>query len=85
MIRLKKEAWLKFDEATGKHYLFCIQTGRHFLLNEVSYRMLELIQENKSKEEIIEAVTSGFEVSVSECVRDLDNLIQLISDSGLIE
>lgn len=85
MIRLKSEIWLKVDKDLDRFFLFCTQTGRHFVLNEVSHRMVELIKENKEKAEIIEELVRDYEVSPAECKKDLEDLIQSLERANLVE
>lgn len=61
ILQLKEEYILfKFDIGNGKFWLFNIENGDSFKLNQTSYNMLLLIDGKKSVEEINECLVDKF-------------------------
>lgn len=84
MLKLVDEVHLKYDEASSNYYLFCVQTGKHFRLNEIAYEMLSRLSEGKERIEIIDWMVEHFDVDTSTCKEDLENLLSFLSENNLI-
>lgn len=84
MLKLADEVRLMHDEASDNYYLFCIQTGKHFRLNEIAYEMLSRLSEGKQRIEIIDWVAERFDVDAGTCEEDLEELLSFLSENRLV-
>ncbi len=84
MLKLTDEARLMYNKSSGNYYLFCIQTGKHFRLNEISYNILKQLEQGKKQDEITEWIAGHYETDISTCNKDLDELLAFLELHELI-
>lgn len=54
-------------------------------LNDVGARVLELIDADKTLEQVIEAMSSEYDVSPEELGRDVERFVAEMRDAGIVE
>ena len=64
---------------------FIPSLGISFEMNETARRIVELIKEGKSKEEIIKAISEEFDVGWREAYIDVEDFFLKLKVYGLIE
>jgi hypothetical protein len=62
-----------------------VGSGVYFGLDTVGTRMWQLMSEHGSTEKVVEAMLSEYEVQEAQVRRDLNTLIEQLSDKGLIK
>lgn len=87
-MKLKNEMILR--EVAGE--IIAIPVGKTALnfngmicLNEVSAEIWKGLQENKSKEDILESILQVFDVSREEAAADLEEFLQQLRENNLLE
>ena len=60
-------------------------TGVYFGLDTVGTRMWQLMSEHGSTDNVVETMLNEYEVEEGQLRRDLDNLIQQLSEKGLVK
>lgn len=61
-----------------------LQSGIYYGLNQVGARFWELIQTPTSLAEVRSSLLEDYDVTVEECDRDLQTMVQKLADAGLI-
>jgi hypothetical protein len=84
MLKLTEEVRLIKDDASENYYLFCIQTGKHFRLNDVAYEMLKRLSDGKNRIEIVDCIVEHFDIDNSTCKMDLEALLSVLSENNLL-
>ncbi len=74
--------WKEFDKES---VLLNLSTGFYFRLNQVGTFVWPLIDGKKNLSEIINAVTSHFEVSQRQANKDIHNFIEQLVTENLIQ
>ena len=69
------------DEAVVLHF----ENGIYFGLNEVSARIMELIAEPKTVSEIVDVLTSEYDVDTATCRKDVIDLLIQLQENDLID
>jgi hypothetical protein len=73
-------------ENEEKSYAFNVVSGNGFELNEVSYFILNLIQNKTDLEEILRNITTEYKISREEALKDFNEFIdQCICDGILLK
>jgi hypothetical protein len=62
-----------------------LEGGTYYSLDAVGARIWQLIQKPRTVEEILDSLTSEYEVDPVRCRRDLVVLFQRLTEEGLIE
>jgi hypothetical protein len=62
-----------------------LKAGMYYGLDSVGARVWDLIQQPRSAGEILDILTSEYDVDPDRCERDLITLLQRLADEGLIE
>lgn len=68
----------------GESVILDLEQGAYFGLNTVGARVWELLQEPITVGQIVDAVTSEYEVDRDQCVDDVLRLLQDLNDHDLI-
>lgn len=77
---------LKKNIATSEAGLiFNPGTGDSFSVNNTGAEILVMLKDNKRQEEIIEYLSSKFDVEKIQLEKDMDDFIYLLSDYNLLE
>jgi len=77
---------LKKNIATSEAGLiFNPGTGDSFSVNNTGAEILVMLKDNKKHEEIIEYLSSKFDVEKIQLEKDMDDFIYLLSDYNLLE
>lgn len=83
-LQLSAQIYLKYDEASNSYYLFCLEDGRHYSLNQTSYEILKMMQEGKNKREIAEIMRKTYNVAIDRCIKDIEDLLDFLSRNKLL-
>ena len=78
------QMYLKHDEAANSYYLFCLDNGKHYRLNETSYEIVKKIQEGKSKSEIVKWMEETYNVAIDLCTNDIEELFGFLLENKLL-
>ena len=73
-----------FRDLAGEAVILNLATGTYFGLDAVGTRLWHLITEHGSTEKVIEALLAEYEVEEGQLRRDVDDLIQQLTDKGLV-
>jgi hypothetical protein len=60
-------------------------TGKYFGLNDVGALIWDLLSEDHDRDELVEAVLSGYDVEISVAKTDVDELVEQLRDANLID
>ena len=74
-----------YQELDSESVILNMQSGLYYSLNEVGTYIWAMLVEERTLEEIITNIVTGFEVTVDQAERDLFKLIQELLASGLVE
>ncbi len=80
--RMASEA-LKNLALSDTGFVFDPTTGNTYTLNETALAIVRLLKQDKTKEEIIQSITSEYEVDVDEIERDYSDMVIQLSELGL--
>ncbi len=69
----------------GKYWVFNIDTGEHYTLNETSYWILEQIAENIPLQSILKGFLSSFNVNEAEGKSDFNEIITNYINEGILK
>lgn len=61
------------------------ESGEYFTVNGVGTSMIALLQQEKSEEEVAQAIAAEYEVNVDEAKSDFAELLNTLKEQGLIE
>ena len=64
-------------------FVFDPTTGNTYTLNETALAIVRLLKQDKTKEEILQAITTEYEVDVHEIERDYSDMIIQLTELGL--
>jgi hypothetical protein len=77
---------LKKNIATSEAgFIFNPGTGDSFSVNNIGAEILALFKENKSMKEIVENISSKYEVERSQLEKDLDDFVSQLFSYNLLE
>lgn len=77
---------LKKNIATSESgFIFNPGNGDSFSVNDIGAEIISLMKEDKSQEEIIEAVATKYDTERSQVERDLEDFVSLLVSFNLIE
>ena len=65
-------------------YVFNPQTGESFSLNPTAIEVIRMLQDGKRREEIVEEITSRYEVSQSAFLCDLDDFLDMLHQYDML-
>ena len=66
-------------------FLFLPTTGESFTLNEIGKKILDLLKQNNSSEEIIEKIVNEFDVDDTLAERDFNDFINQLKNFRLVD
>ena len=66
-------------------FLFLPTTGESFTLNEIGKKILDLLKQNNSSEEIIEKIVNEFDVDDTVAERDFNDFINQLKNFRLVD
>jgi Coenzyme PQQ synthesis protein D (PqqD) len=82
--QLSSRVYLRHDGASGSYYLFCLDSGKHYRLNETGYEIVKLAQEGKDKFEIVKWICETYNVTTEDCKQDIEELFGFLSENKLL-
>jgi len=81
---LAEDIFLQKIDELEKYWVFNIDTGEHYTLNETSYWILEQIAENSPAKDILENFLNSFEVDENRGEVDFGEIITGFLKEGII-
>ena len=66
-------------------FLFLPTTGESFTLNEIGKKILDLLKQNNSSEEIIEKIVNEFDIDATVAERDFNDFINQLKNFRLVD
>ncbi len=81
---LSSQVYLRHDEVAGSYYLFCLDSGKHYRLNESGFEIVRLAQEGKGKGDIVKWMGETYNVTIEDCQRDVDEMFKFLSENKLL-
>jgi hypothetical protein len=81
---LNNQVKLKHDEAYDKFYAFCIDTGDHFTLNKTGFNILNILNEEKSLDEIVTLLSEEMIVDEKTVLFDTIQFLEMSEKNGII-
>ncbi len=66
-------------------FLFLPTTGESFTLNEIGKKILDLLKQNNSSEEIIEKIVNEFDIDNTVAERDFNDFINQLKNFRLVD
>jgi len=66
-------------------FLFLPTTGESFTLNEIGKKILDLLKQNNSSEEIIEKIVNEFDIDETVAERDFNDFINQLKNFRLVD
>lgn len=85
IFELADNIFLQKISELGKYWVFNIDTGEHYTLNETSYWILEKITENFPLQSILTDFLSYFNVKKKEGSKDFEDIIKNFLNDGIIK
>ena len=82
---LEENIFLQKISELGKYWVFNIDTGNHFTLNETSYWILEQIAESLSVKSILMNFLRNFDVNEVQGKKDLNEIANNFIKEGIIK
>lgn len=82
---LSDNIFLQKIEELEKYWVFNIETGEHYSLNQTSYWILEQIAENLPIENILRRFIGTFDVNENQGRNDLDEIINKFLKEKLLK
>lgn len=80
---LYRQARLKHDETSGNYYLFNVDNGKHYRLNQTSYEILVLVEKRNNNNEIAKWISKNYNIDTIFCKNDIDELFNVLIKEGL--
>lgn len=75
--------YLKNVALSETGFLFDPGTGNTFILNETALVIVQSLQKNRDKEEIVSAISEEFDAPVEQIERDYSDLLSQLTEMGL--
>lgn len=85
MVLYKASTKHLYSEIDSEAVILDIDSGTYYGLNEVSNRIWQLLQAPTSQHQLLKTLLEEYEVTEEEAAKDLQCLLQDMSDRGLIE
>ncbi len=82
---LAQNIFLQKINELGKYWVFNIDTGEHYSLNETSYWVLEQISESFPMKSILKDFLEGFDVDKNQGKDDFNKIINDFLKEGIIK
>ena len=82
---LAESIFLQKISELEKYWVFNIDTGEHYSVNETSHWILEQIAENSPAKNILKDFLGNFDVEGKAGTRDFNDIIKNFLDEGIIE
>jgi len=82
--QLSSKVYLRYDQASGSYYLFCLDSSKHYRLNETGYEIVKLAQEGKDKVEIVKRMGETYNVTIEDCQKDIEEIFKFLSENKLL-
>ncbi len=82
---LAENIFLQKINELGKYWVFNIDTGEHYSLNETSYWILEQIADNLPKKSILKNFLDGFDVDKTQGKDDFNKIVNDFLREGIIK
>ena len=73
------------DLESGEKIILNLKDGVYYSLNEVARRIWELFQEPRQVYQVIETLTSEYDIDSDRCTKELYELLADLANRGLIE
>lgn len=71
-------------EVGGEMVILHLDDGLYYSLNEVGACIWQLVQEPRSVDELVEAITSKFDVKREQCLADIEALVADLAAHQLV-
>ena len=81
---LAENVFLQKIDELGKYWVFNIETGEHYSLNETSYWILEQIAEDLPAKDVLENFLKSFDVDENQGKDDFGEIITGFLKEGII-
>ena len=75
---LYKHAKLKHDVTSDKYYLFNVDNGNHYNLNQTGFEILQLIENGENTKDIAQKMSKNYNVEAKLIIADIENVIDLL-------
>lgn len=75
---LYQHARLKHDVTSDKYYIFNVDNGNHYNLNQTSFEILTLLEKNTPKNDIAKQMSKNYNVEVKLISADIENVTALL-------
>ena len=75
---LYKHAKLKHDVTSDKYYLFNVDNGNHYNLNQTGFEILTLLEKSTPKNDIAKQMSKNYNVEAKLISADIENVIALL-------
>ncbi|MBL7075564.1 PqqD family protein [candidate division KSB1 bacterium] len=82
---LEENIFLQKISELGKYWVFNIDTGEHYTLNETSYWILEQIAENLPAKNILKDFLENFDVDENQAKVDFGEILTGFLKEGIIK
>ena len=82
-IRIRKD--VVFRDLEGEMVLLNLATGVYFGLDPVGTRIWALIDDGRSVDQIVAAITAEYEVDADVCRVDLERFVATLRDNDLVD
>jgi Coenzyme PQQ synthesis protein D (PqqD) len=83
-LQLSAQVYLKHDEASNSYYLFCLDNGKHYRLNETSFEIVKMVQKGRKKNEIASWIHETYDVAIDICTKDIEELFSFLLENNLL-
>ena len=75
---LYKHAKLKHDVTSDKYYLFNVDNGNHYSVNQTGFEILQLLEKGNNKNDIAKQMSKNYNVEAELIIADIENVIDLL-------
>jgi hypothetical protein len=82
---MKTPDGIVYRDLQGEAVLLNLNTGTYFGLDPVGTRIWNLLQEQRSLQQILDCLLQEYDVTEAQCREDLLNLIGQMQEKGLVE
>ena len=82
-IRIRKD--VVFRDLEGELVLLNLATGVYFGLDPIGTRIWALIDDGRTVDQIVDAITEEYEVDPSVCRADLERFLATLRDNDLVD
>lgn len=85
LLVLPQNIFLQKIVELGKYWVFNIDSGEHYALNETAYWVIEMIAEDLPLQSVLQDFLSSFDVDEDEGKSDFNDIIQNFLNEGIIQ